>query len=154
MPPLPRHPSIPRYDDTIDQPLHTGEDILDRVRDLIGGACRAQTWLLFLDADDVQLPLLVPVDDLPGEREPLEAARGLLSALAEATEAAAVVAVIESPFTTALSDADRGWARALRDAAAAESLDLRAVLLSQRHGVRALGPDDLRPAGSGSTLSP
>jgi hypothetical protein len=134
---------IPAYDDTIGRPLHSGEDILERVHDLIGPACRAQTWLLFLDADDVQLPLLVPVDDAPENALLIDSARDLLGSLSFATEAAAMIAVIESPWTRELTDADREWAVALRDAAIAESIDLRALLLSHDEGVRAIGPDDL-----------
>lgn len=137
---------IPRYDDTIDRPLRTGEDILERVHELVGPACRAQTWLLFLDADDVQLPLLVPIDDVPPDDRPLvDTAREVLSVMMTATDAASVIVVIESPSTRELTAPDRDWAIALRDGAAAEGIDLRALLLSHDHGVRAIAPDDLLP---------
>lgn len=134
---------IPRYDDTIDEPLHTGEQILARVRDLIGPASRSQTWLLFLDGDDVQLPVIVPIDAVPEEQPLVDSARELLSALAAATDAAAVIVVIESPHSRELGGADRAWAIALREAASTEGVDVRALLLSHDDGVRALGPDDV-----------
>ncbi|MDM4762651.1 hypothetical protein QT381_06490 [Galbitalea sp. SE-J8] len=134
--------TIPRYDDTIDSPLRTGENILDRVHDLIGPACRAQTWFLFVDDDDVQLPLLIPIDDVP-EDAAVDATGAAMASLCDAAGAAAMIVVIESPGTHELTDADRAWARVVRDAALAVDVELRALLLSHDHGVRALAPDDL-----------
>ena len=133
------------YDDTIFFPLSTPEAILERAESLVGPACRAQTWFLFLDPDDVQLPLLVPVENVPSpdDDDLAEGARDVLGSLWRATDAAAIVAVIERPFEVALHPDDRAWARALRTAAHHEGIDLRAVLLSHDHGVRALAPDEL-----------
>jgi len=46
-------------------PLDTDADVLDRVDQLIGEDARRDRslWLLFLDADAVQLPVVVPIDD-------------------------------------------------------------------------------------------
>lgn len=133
------------FDDTVLQPLTTAEDILDRAGGLIGAACRRQTWFLFVDDGDVQLPLLVPLCDIPSPRDDDldEGARVVLSRLCRAADAAGVIAVIERPGPPSLHSDDRAWARALHRAAATEDIDLRALLLSHDHGVRALGPDDL-----------
>jgi hypothetical protein len=133
------------YDDTIHFPLSTAEAILERTESLVGPACREQTWFLFLDADDVQLPLLIPVDQVPAAADDdlEQGARDVLGSLWRATDAAAIIAVIERPCTTSLHPDDRAWAQALHSAAVDEGIDLRAVLLSHDHGVRALGPDDL-----------
>jgi hypothetical protein len=137
---------IPRYDETVGDPLRAGDDIVARVRTLVCPARRAQTWFLFLDADDVQLPVLIPVDDVPAD-DAVGAARELLRALRTATDAAALVAVLERPAGPVIGDLDQRWARALRRAAAAEHIDLRALLLCHGDDVRALDPEELpRPA--------
>jgi hypothetical protein len=131
------------YDDTLTRPLTTSEHVLERAHDLVGPAIRAQTWMMFLDEYDVQLPLLVPVDEAPDHVEPLAYASELLVAMRLATSSAAMIAVIERPGSGALCEADRRWACALRDAARAEGIDLRDLVYSHDTGVRGLGPDDL-----------
>jgi hypothetical protein len=121
-------------------PLHTDALIRERARQLVGRAIRRQLWLFFLDEHDVQLPLLVPIDDLP-PLPPDEPMVGLV-ALAEEVGAASVVAVLERFGDETLTPADVAWARHLRDSTTATSIRLRAILLSHRRGVRWIAPDD------------
>jgi hypothetical protein len=64
---------------TIDEarqaPLITDEDIRRRVAELIGRANIRQLWLLFLDSENVQLPMLIPIDGLPAEPTEEQTAR-------------------------------------------------------------------------------
>ena len=80
-------------------PLTSQAAIEDRVQLLIGRAARRQIWLLFLDHEDRQLPLLIPVQDpptQPAEDDDRKFA-GLLAYVQEQTEARGFVAVIELP---------------------------------------------------------
>src|SRR5215472_4775108 len=56
---------IPDFD--LLAPLTTDTEILDRVDELIGEDERRDRslWLFFLSADAVQLPVVVPIDDMP-----------------------------------------------------------------------------------------
>ncbi|MGN6792646.1 MAG: hypothetical protein ACTHJW_09685 [Streptosporangiaceae bacterium] len=55
----------PEYD--LLAPLDADSDVLDRVDQLISHDARRDRsfWLLFLAADAVQLPVVVPIDDVP-----------------------------------------------------------------------------------------
>ena len=57
--------SRPPYDDTRDIPLTTDSDIEERVGELLGTANQRQMWLIPLDEQDRQLPLLIPIEGMP-----------------------------------------------------------------------------------------
>lgn len=136
----------PSYSDAQLVPLSTDALVQQRVRDLIGRAIRRQLWLLFLDADDVQLPLLIQIDDLPPA--PTAEGREMLAHrfgdIAEATDARAMILVLERYGSDSLSESDRAWARNLHEAADLAGVTLRALLLSHRSGVRWIAQDDYR----------
>ena len=57
-----------RLDTTTDrthQPIPTDEDIRQRVGDLLDRAVRRQWWTLYLDDQDVQRPVLIPMAGYP-----------------------------------------------------------------------------------------
>ena len=57
----------PHYEDTLTQPL-TSDDLIEaRVSALVGRACRRQIWFLFVDSENMQLPLMIPVADPPAQ---------------------------------------------------------------------------------------
>ena len=58
------------YESTRTEPLLTDAAIESRADALVGRACRRQLWLMFLDDDGLQLPLIIPVGDHPSRPEP------------------------------------------------------------------------------------
>lgn len=135
----------PSYDDTILQPLTTDALIEERVNSLIGKACRRQLWFLFLDSEQVQLPLMIPMDDIPSA--PDDSVDGLARLMGEAIDAAdarSTVVVIERFAGDTLTPSDKAWARAIHDAFEREGIVVRGILLSHRRGVRWIAQDDYR----------
>lgn len=131
--------------DLPDLPLTTDEEVTERVRDVVGCAARRQLWLFFLDADDCQLPVLLPVPDFPpspdgGSAEQLAAS---LAAVVEQLGAAQVVVVWERRLDDRATTLDRAWAARLAEACRVAGVRLRGQLLSHRRGVRWLAPDEL-----------
>ncbi|MET0975521.1 MAG: hypothetical protein ABWX82_07615 [Leifsonia sp.] len=130
--------------ESVDQPIRTDDEILARVDALIGRACRRQFWLLFLDRDDRQVPVLLPIEDYPstpygGSAEYIAMRIGEITA---STDAARVVIVWERRLGPATTEADRVWARELGAACAAEDVSVRAQVISHRDGVRWFAADD------------
>lgn len=143
----------PSYQDTTTQPLTSQVLIEERVRALIGRACRHQLWFLFLDGNQVQLPLMIPLDDLPSA--PDDTVHDLARAMGRAMEAAnaeSIIVVIERYASAGLTSADIAWAQGIHDAFDLEKLHLRGVLLSHNRGVRWVAQDDYRfaPAATGT----
>jgi hypothetical protein len=46
-------------------PLTTDEEVLARVRTVVGAARTRQLWILFVDGDGRQSPVVVPIADVP-----------------------------------------------------------------------------------------
>jgi hypothetical protein len=126
------------------EPLTTDALIEQRVDSLIGRAQNRQIWLLFLDQNQVQSPLVLPISDVPVAPAPddLDNWCELIRGTTEAVDAGDVIVVIERYAPERLTDADRGWARLVSDGCRVAGVTLRAVLLSHRHGVRLLAAED------------
>jgi hypothetical protein len=140
------------FDEARAQPLTTDSEIEARVADLIGRANQRQVWLLFLDADDVQMQLLLPIDGMP--LRPDDSIAGFATLVASAMceiEASSVIVVIERYADAAITESDRLWARAISAAFSERSLRLRALLISHRRGVRWFAADDFLSRASAST---
>ncbi|MBI5161695.1 MAG: hypothetical protein HY996_09835 [Micrococcales bacterium] len=131
-------------------PLLTDEDVLDRVVLLVDRAFRRQLWLLLLDGDGVQLPVL-PRIDLPARPDPrlLRVLPDRLDVLVQETESAELVLVYERPGRTKLTWADREWLGALVAGCAGRSIRLRGPVFAHTHGVRWVGPEDLAGPAAG-----
>jgi hypothetical protein len=129
------------YDSAATQPLTTDALIHERATALVGRAVRRQLWLLFLDEHDLQLPVIMPIDDLPVS--PPDGAKLPIAAIAQEVGARSVVVVLERYGDDTLTENDKEWARHLRESCAATSVRLRAILLSHRRGVRWVAVDDL-----------
>ncbi len=125
-------------------PLLTDDDVLARVEQLIGPAVRNGTlWLLLVDGDQQQAPMIVPLDDVP--YLPDDAVDGLgrvledfLPALATDSGPGSVVFVSERFGPTGVVPADRDWADALAAVCDRSGVLLRGVFSSTRGGVRRL----------------
>ncbi|MES2092566.1 MAG: hypothetical protein V4531_01980 [Actinomycetota bacterium] len=140
----------PHYDDTITHPLTSDALIEERVTALVGRACRRQIWFLFVDRQNLQLPLIIPVSDPPSW--PDATVSQLVDAIFRSVEdldAQAVVVVLERYADATFTGADKAWARALETSFDATGLPMRAVLVSHRDGVRWLASDDYRFDGAG-----
>jgi hypothetical protein len=128
-------------------PLHTDADVLRRVEQLVGPATAGrQLWIMFLDGDGRQAPVVVPVSDLPRRPQhgPLDGLSRILAGLRDdlATDAGpgAVVLTFERIGTDTVLPADREWAAALTTACGRAGIALRGLFLSTAGGVRGL-PD-------------
>jgi hypothetical protein len=132
------------YDEAHLAPLTTDREIEERVSQLIGRANVRQLWLMFLDSEGVQLPLMIPVDGLPSSPAGDETAH-LVARLGEVMVeigASSIVTVWERYGATRLTAQDAVWARALKSACAEGGVKLRGMLLSHRTGVRWIAQDD------------
>jgi hypothetical protein len=127
------------FDQAALEPLTTDVLIQQRVADLVGRAIRRQLWLFFLDENSVQLPLVMPCDDLPVY--PPDDPVPVYADFAEGCGATSIVAVLERFGDDELTPADTAWARHLHDSCAG-LVPLRAVLLSHRRGIRWIAEDD------------
>jgi sugar phosphate isomerase/epimerase len=131
-------------------PLLTDADIEKRVTELIGRANLRQFWVLFLDAEAVQLPLLIPIDGMPSEPsrgetlDVMERIRGVMDEIG----AASIILVWERYAAARLTAQDAAWARSLHETCAEQRIELRAMLLSHRSGVRWVAQDDYRFASN------
>jgi hypothetical protein len=126
-------------------PLTTDEEVLARVRTLVGTAAAEQLWILFVDGDGRQSPVLVPIAGVPRRPEPRGLAglarvlRGLRHELVTERGPGAVVVTRERTGADAVLDADREWAAALAEVCRSAGVALRATVLSTPGGVRWLG---------------
>ena len=123
-------------------PLLTDHDVLRRIETLIGPALRDGTlWLLFVDGDRRQAPVVVPIEDLPRLPDAMviglgEVLEGLLPELATAAGPGAVVFVRERLGRDEVLPDDRVWAAVLTTMCRARAIALRGVHLSTPGGVR------------------
>lgn len=132
-----------RYDEAKYLPLVNDEQVQARVVDLIGIASRRQLWLMFLDEQNVQLPVVLPSDvDSRPDRRALEPFSAFVSEVVGSTLCAAVIAVFERPGPDVVSPDDREWLTLVSLAVRNAGVSLRGPLLSSSAGVRWIGPDD------------
>lgn len=132
------------YEDSTLIPLSTDALIQQRATALIGRAIRRQLWVMFLDENEVQLPVLMPIEGIPTEPEEGDRLSRALRELVDGVGAHSVILVLERYGGQELTASDIAWARALHDAAVAADIRLCAILLSHHRGVRWVAQDDYR----------
>jgi hypothetical protein len=121
-------------------PLHTEADVLRRIEQLIepDARCRQSLWLFFLDRNQHQLPVVVPIDDVPDDPEP-ELVGNLCYIVAEvlgdSEPEGSVVFVLTRPGPAVPDEGDRTWRDRLRDAAAEHRARIRMTCLATPDGV-------------------
>jgi hypothetical protein len=131
----------PEYD--LLAPLDTDADVLDRVDHVISHDARRDRslWLMFLAADAVQLPVVVPIDDVPANPGP-GAAESVCDVIArvlnDAVPGGSAVITLVRDSALGVTDSDRNWLMALQAAAARTDMRLRMVCLATTDGVRRL----------------
>lgn len=132
------------YDAAALQPLTSDELIVERVTDLVGRAQSTQLWLMFLDDDGMQLPLLLPISDANVAVAASDVRWApLLRNVTQTVDAASLIVVIERFGPEALTRADRFWVRTMVDACEEAGISISACVLSHRRGVRLITPDEL-----------
>jgi hypothetical protein len=125
-------------------PLRTDDDVRRRIETLIAPALRDGTlWLLFLDGDRRQAPVVVPVEDTPHLPDGLvddlgSVLEGFLPDLATDTGPGSVVFVRERLGRPDVLPADRAWAEALTRMCRRRGVVLRGVYLVTPAGTRRL----------------
>jgi hypothetical protein len=135
---------ISPFDDVADVSLATDEALLERVRDLVEGAYRQQLWFMFLDDDDRQLPILVPLDvpDRPGE-EHSDPLNPFVAALVDEVRPRSIVVVLERPGPDWLTVSDREWFAVVERACRAAGVVRRGPILAHDDGFRWIASEDL-----------
>lgn len=121
-------------------PVHTEDDVLRRVDQLIEPDMRRRQslWLFFLDRNQQQLPVVVPIDDVPDDPDP-ELVGNLCfivsEVLGDSEPQGSVVFVLTRPGPVMPEEPDRTWRDRLRDAAAEHGARIRMMCLATPEGV-------------------
>ncbi|GAA4926813.1 hypothetical protein EV188_10844 [Actinomycetospora succinea] len=123
--------------------LLTDDDVHDRVAAIVGPAARdGCVWLMLVDGDRRQTPVVIPIGDSPRHPEThlVAGLRDMLAHLAGqlATDAGpgACLFALERFGPRETGPADEEWARALHGAASGAGLGTVGVFLSTPDGVR------------------
>jgi hypothetical protein len=122
--------------------LITDADVLQRVEQLVGRATVArQLWVMFVDGDGRQAPVVMPISDIPLRPEGRVIANlasvlaGLCADLTTDAGGGTVILTLERLGRDAVLAVDRQWAAALREACDRAGAVLRGVYLSTSGGV-------------------
>lgn len=125
--------------------LRTDADLIDRVRLLIGPAARdRQLWIVFIDGDGRQMPVLMPISDMPERPEPdmttglATVLGGLRADLVTCNDEGSVAVVLERHGPDDVLPGDRDWDCALTRACADGEVTVRGRFLSTPGGVQQL----------------
>ncbi len=132
-------------DFTRTSPVHSDDDVLRRVDLLLDESARQlrSVVLLFLDADGVQLPVVVPIDNVPERPDPVIVGN-LCWIIGEAltlNPGGSAVVVVTRPGPGPAGDADRYWASTLDRFAREHRATIRMVCLATPSGVLQLTAD-------------
>lgn len=131
-------------------PAPSEADLQQRWTTLLGPggfACRS-LWTSWFDADDAQLRLLVPVDELPSAPDaPLLAGLGEMwrTVVEDQAPGGSVAVALCRPGPGVLADDDRAWLRAAVATAREVGVRLRRSHLATRGRVQPVALDDLLP---------
>jgi hypothetical protein len=124
-------------------PISTDADVLSRVDQLIDTDERRDRslWLFFLTADGIQVPVVVPIDDMPIDPDPDTVGsicHLVRDVLRDSVPGGSAVVTLVRDSGLIVSGPDRQWLTALRSAAASAGLPLRMLCLATRDGTRQL----------------
>lgn len=128
-------------------PLTTDQDIIRRVDHLLDEDSRQHRslWLLFLSSGGVQLPVIVPIDDVPARPDWLltrNLCEVIADVLGEAAPAGSAVVTLTRPGAETVDDSDREWFHALHAAGRESGAAVRLICLATQAGTRQLTLDD------------
>jgi hypothetical protein len=120
-------------------------DLDRRIAGLLPTAVVRQLWLLLFDSDDVQMPAMIPIGDLPlrqGDADG-EGLAELLTTLDREFGVASYVFVLERPGPAEPSSDDRRWLAHLLGAADGRPFSVRSVYLCHDSGVVGFEPGEV-----------
>lgn len=133
----------------VDVPVRSDAELTDRWAAVLDppifGA--RSLWLMWIDADGLMLPIVVPVDDIPStpSRGTLEGLRQVHIGVAQdhLPRGGAVAMALCRPGGPRVTSADRAWARSLHEALDGVPVaQLRAVHLAAGGRVSEIVPSD------------
>lgn len=129
--------NTPQFNDLSDVSLDTDADITDRVASLLEHAMRRQVWIMFLDGESRQLPVLMPsyVPRRPNDSDACRLA-DFFRDLRDELDATTIVLTFERPGSPDLNERDREWLRMLREGCVLAGVSFRGPLLCHTAGVR------------------
>jgi hypothetical protein len=113
-----------------------------------GGFSMRSLWLVFLDHDNLMLPVIVPIDDLPSEpdRELIESVSTVVDGLDD-DRLRSVAILLTRPGSGVMTAQDRRWAKAVRGPGATgrigSGLQQWPMHLATVNRVQEFGPADL-----------
>lgn len=128
-------------------PLSTDQDIIRRVDHLLDQDSRRHRslWLLFLSGEGVQLPVVVPIDDVPARPDSL-LARNLCGVIADVlgdvAAAGSAVVTLTRPGDETVDASDREWFHTLHMAARERGAAVRLICLATQAGTRQFTLED------------
>jgi hypothetical protein len=123
--------------------VRTDAEVLARVDELIAVDDRVLPglWLFFLDRDQRQLPVLVPIDGIPDEPEAELVGKLcwiVAGVLGETEPEGSAVITLTRSGPAVPDNGDMTWHDTLRDAAAAQGAPIRMICLATPEGTIAL----------------
>ena len=132
------------HDEAVDLPLDTPRAVEHRIRETVGRAIRRQTWLLLLDEELRQLPIMIPIEDLPPspETDTPDGLRGMFTMIADEFAVRGVIVVLERPGEGVMHADERAWLRAFATALGDAGLENSGFVLSHTRGARWLPMDE------------
>jgi hypothetical protein len=135
-------------------PVVTDADVLARVDVIIEPESRKPLtlWVFFLNPDGTQPMVIMPIDDIP-EQPDVEDGEFVFQMLSHLygpdSPDGSLILTISRDGTTAPTEGDRRWLRALQHGVAEYAAPVRMFCLATPEGVR-----DLGPVSPGSSSSP
>jgi hypothetical protein len=123
--------------------LSSDNEILARVEHFLDANPPAGRTLViqFLDADDRELPVIVPIDGIPRQPDGPTVTNLcwiIAQVLGEHAPGGSAVLTLTRPGDGAIGPDDRIWHDAITTAAAAADVSIRLICLGTRDGVRVL----------------
>ena len=132
----------------MEKPLLTESDLTERVSSLVGRAVKErQLWVLFLDHEFRQLPVLIPIDETPAEPEAVlidNLVQVLAGVLDQHAPGGSVILALERWGRTRITRSDQAWADALTLAARDGDVALTGLLLVTSESIEPLRARILR----------
>jgi len=126
-------------------PLMTDAAVLVRVEQLVGpAAADRRLWIMWVDGDGRQAPVVVPIDGIPRHPDPsqldglAEVLAGLRDELTTELGPCSVILTLERLGLDGVLPGDHTWAAALAEVCERAGTPLRGTFLATRGGVRRL----------------
>jgi hypothetical protein len=148
---------VPELDLTA--PLRTDRDVILRVDALVDQSSRRRRslWLFFLSGDGIQLPVVVPIDDVPERPDAVTVGNlcdVIAQVLAEAAPTGSAVVALTRPGAETINENDRCWFRVLHRYASDRGANIRLLCLATPARVRQLVLDEAdRPPSSSAAAA-